>query len=67
MVAGVLVEVSNQNVDRIFEYSVPHALESIIKIGIRVMVPFGRREVEGFVLEIKVQNIAPLHTFTIYE
>ncbi len=53
MVVGVLVEISNQNVDRIFEYSVPSSLRDSIKIGIRVLVPFGRMTLEGFVLEIK--------------
>ena len=52
MVVGVLVEISHKNVDRIFEYNVPDLLTSEIKIGIRVLVPFGRMELEGFVLNI---------------
>ncbi len=52
MVVGVLVELSNKNIDRIFEYNVPEKLASNIKIGIRVLVPFGRMELEGFVLSI---------------
>ena len=53
MIVGVLVELSNQNIDRVFDYHVPDELASQIKIGIRVLVPFGRMELEGFVLEIK--------------
>ena len=53
MVVGVLVELSNKNIDRIFEYNVPEKFTSDIQIGIRVTVPFGRMELEGFVLEIK--------------
>ena len=53
MIVGVLVEISSKNVDRVFEYTVPEGLTSLIKIGIRVVVPFGRMEVEGFVLDIK--------------
>jgi len=53
MVVGVLVEVSNKNVDKVFEYSVPSDLRGVIKVGIRLLVPFGRRELEGFVLSIK--------------
>ena len=56
MVVGVLVEISNKNVDRIFEYNVPEELTSLMKIGIRVLVPFGRMELEGFVLEIKKEK-----------
>lgn len=53
MVVGVLVELSNKNIDKVFEYSVPKLIEEKIQIGIRVRVPFGRMTLEGFVLEIK--------------
>ena len=53
MVAGVLVEISNQSVDKIFDYLIPDNLLSDIKVGVRVKVPFGRMTLEGFVLEIK--------------
>ena len=52
MVARVLVEISNINVDKTFDYFVPFELENKIKVGIRVKVPFATRELEGFVLEI---------------
>ena len=53
MIVGVLVELSNKNIDRVFDYRVPKELETRIKIGIRVSVPFGRQFLDGFVLEIK--------------
>jgi len=53
LVVGVLVELSNKNIDKVFDYKVPKELVSKIKIGIRVVVPFGRMELEGFILEIK--------------
>ena len=53
MIIGVLVEISHKNIDRLFEYHVPKELEDSIKIGIRVLVPFGTKTIEGFVLEIK--------------
>ena len=53
MIVGVLVELSNKNIDRVFEYSVPEDLTSLMKVGIRVLVPFGKMELEGFVLDIK--------------
>ena len=53
MVAGILIEISHQNVDKIFDYHVPDILVPEIKVGIRVEVPFGRQTLEGFVLEIK--------------
>lgn len=53
MVIGVLVELSNKNIDKVFDYLVPDEFISMIKLGIRVEVPFGRQVLEGFVLEIK--------------
>ena len=53
MIVGVLVEITNRNVDKIFDYIVPKNLEKDIKVGIRVSVPFGRMTLEGFVIEIK--------------
>lgn len=51
MVVGVLVELGA--VDKIFDYKVSDRFINDIKIGIRVEVPFGKRVLEGFVLEIK--------------
>ena len=53
MIVGVLVELSNKNIDRIFDYLVPESFIQDIKIGIRVTVPFGTQILEGFILEIK--------------
>ena len=53
MVVGVLVELSNKRIDKIFDYNVPLELISRVSIGIRVTVPFGRMTLEGFILEIK--------------
>ena len=52
MIAKVIVELSNKNIDKTFDYLVPKELESLIKVGIRVCVPFGNQTLEGFVLEI---------------
>lgn len=53
VIVGVLVELSNKNIDKIFDYRVPKELEEKIKIGIRVKVPFGHMELVGFILGIK--------------
>lgn len=52
MVANVLVELSNRNIDKTFTYNIPNELENLIKVGIRVLVPFGKQTLEGFVLSI---------------
>ncbi|MHC1697024.1 MAG: primosomal protein N' [Geobacteraceae bacterium] len=37
-------------VDRTFHYSVPESLRNSVRLGIRVLVPFGRRKLTGYVL-----------------
>ena len=64
MVVGVLVQLASQNVDKIFDYSVPKELEDSMQVGIRVLVPFGRQTLEGFVLEIK--DSSPLELKEVY-
>ena len=53
MIIEVLVELSNRNIDKTFSYLVPSSLTDKIKVGIRVLVPFGKQTLEGFVLNIK--------------
>ena len=52
MIAKVLVELSNKNIDKTFDYSIPNNLLSKVKVGIRVKVPFANQTLEGFVLGI---------------
>ena len=60
MIVGVLVQLSNKNIDKIFDYKVKDELLDKIKIGIRVEVPFGHQTLEGFVLEIKKESSTDL-------
>lgn len=56
MIAEVLVEIKATNIDKTFSYLIPNHLESKIKIGIRVLVPFGKQKLEGFVLKITTKK-----------
>jgi primosomal protein N' (replication factor Y) len=58
MTVDVLVEVRVGNQNQMFTYAVRDNLQSEIKKGIRVTVPFGSRKLEGFVIEInnKIDN-----------
>ena len=56
MIVGVLVEITNKSVDRIFDYKVPKIFEKEIEIGKRVEVPFASRTLVGFILEIKKES-----------
>ncbi|APG68988.1 primosomal protein N' [Lactobacillus delbrueckii subsp. lactis] len=51
MIAEVIVDVAAHQTDRVFEYHIPDDLE--VEIGSRVVVPFGRRKVQGFVVAVK--------------
>ena len=50
MFASVLVEIKAKAVDKTFVYKIPNNLN--VLIGERVLVPFGKRIVSGFVLDI---------------
>lgn len=50
MIVEVLVEIKAWKIDKTFSYHVPSALEKEIAIGKRVLVPFQKRELEGFII-----------------
>ena len=52
MTTEVLVEIKARNIDQTFTYLVPSNLEKDIMIGKRVLVPFGKQKIEGFILGI---------------
>lgn len=52
MYIDVLTQIGAKSVSETFSYHVPSLLESDIKVGIRVKIPFGKMELEGFVLGI---------------
>ena len=51
MIAQVIVDVAAKQTDRVFEYHIPKELTDVA-VGSRVVVPFGRRKVQGFVVGI---------------
>ena len=54
MIAQVIVDVPAKQTDRSFDYHIPENLE--VKVGSRVVVPFGRRKVQGFVVGINAKS-----------
>ena len=52
VVAQVIVDVAAYPVDRPFDYLVPDEWHSLIEVGSRVKVPFGPRNVLGFVVAL---------------
>lgn len=56
MIAEVIVDISNSEVDRIFDYlvNIPS-----VKIGSRVHIPFANRTIEGYVIKLKEETSCP--------
>lgn len=52
MYAQIIVDITHEKLDRVFEYSIPSELEGMLKVGTEVFVPFGRgnRETKGYVV-----------------
>lgn len=48
--AEVVVEIADRKLDRPFHYEIPAQLEEVVKPGVRVLVPFGNRKLEGYVV-----------------
>lgn len=56
MVCECLIELTGVFLEKTFTYLIPKELEKDIKIGMRVEVPFGKRILEGFVMDIHKNN-----------
>lgn len=52
--ANIIVNISNENLDRTFQYIIPSPLQSVVEIGSLVRIPFGKsnRIIEGYVIDI---------------
>ena len=48
-IAEIIVDITNSQVDKVFDYQI----DDWGKIGMRVLVPFGNRTIQGFVINIK--------------
>lgn len=57
--AEIIVDVATYHVDRSFDYAVPAEWHAVIEKGCRVKVPFGPRNVLGFVVGLKNDTEVP--------
>ena len=53
MYAEVLIEYGVKTLDKTFTYIIPEHLKSELQIGMKVIVPFGKKTINGFVTNIK--------------
>ncbi len=58
MIAKVILNNKEQNIDKIFDYAIPQSLEERLCVGMRVLVPFGHsnRKVDGVVVGISEKS-----------
>lgn len=54
MYAKVIVDITHEKLDKVFEYRIPSELEGVLKVGTEVVVPFGmgNRRTNGYVVDI---------------
>lgn len=52
MYANIIIDITHEKLDKIFQYSIPSDLEGVLQIGMEVVVPFGRgnKETGGYVV-----------------
>lgn len=53
MIYEVIVDISNSEVDKVFDYLSPFP----VNIGDRVLVPFGKRQIEGYIIGEKEKSV----------
>lgn len=56
MIAEVIVDVTTKAIDRPFDYRVPDRFKDLVNAGMRVVVPFGPRKIQGFVTKVKEET-----------
>jgi len=54
MYAKVIVDITHEKLDKVFEYHIPSDLEGVLKVGMEVIAPFGNgnRELSGYIVDI---------------
>lgn len=52
MYADVIVDITHEKVDKIFQYRIPDALKETLQVGMEVTVPFGKgnRQTNGYIV-----------------
>lgn len=61
MYADIIIDITHEKLDRVFQYSVPNELEGALSVGTEVIVPFGKgnRETHGYVVSFSGKTDYP--------
>ena len=50
--ANIIVDISLDKLDKTFQYAIPPELQEQIHPGVQVDIPFGKRTLTGYVVEV---------------
>lgn len=52
MYANIIIDITHEKLDKVFQYSIPPELDGALEVGMEVVVPFGRgnKETNGYVV-----------------
>ena len=50
--ANVIVDISHEKLDKTFQYLIPQELADEVRVGVLVDIPFGKRSITGYVVEL---------------
>lgn len=57
--AGIIIDQVHPSLDKVFHYSIPFELTDSIQLGMRVMVPFGRNTIQGYIIALDTEIDIP--------
>lgn len=52
MFADIIIDITHEKLDKVFQYRIPPELEGVLQVGMEVVVPFGKgnKETHGYVI-----------------
>ncbi|MGN0342021.1 MAG: primosomal protein N' [Roseburia sp.] len=52
--ANIIIDISHEKLDKTFQYRIPESMQQQIRVGMRVVIPFGKgnRTITGYVVEL---------------
>ncbi len=62
MFADVIIDITHENLDKVFQYSIPSEMEGMLRVGMQVIVPFGKgnRRTKGYLIRFSEEADYPV-------
>ena len=59
MFADIIIDITHEKLDKVFQYRIPPELEGVLQVGMEVIVPFGKgnKETHGYVMDFLKKQI----------